>query len=175
MEVVAHDKADLGYVTFAHASERPHQVNHLMVASQPVQHILAATLAIDGQTLDLPAWVLIMPESLNYSLFGSLKSASQNKLGPDETLTYTIHLHNSGTISVTATVTDPIPAEMNMVAGSAGASGGVFDAGTDTVTWTDIEVPPGESIKLSFAVFYDLPHHTFPRPTFWCEFERLGS
>src|SRR5437870_1183526 len=36
MEIVGHDTIDLGYVSLAHASERPHQVNHLIVASEPV-------------------------------------------------------------------------------------------------------------------------------------------
>jgi hypothetical protein len=36
MEVVGHDAADLGNVSLAHTSERPHQLNHLRIASEPI-------------------------------------------------------------------------------------------------------------------------------------------
>jgi hypothetical protein len=46
MEVVGHDATDLGYVTLAHTSERPYEVNHLIVASEPIQHVLSASFCI---------------------------------------------------------------------------------------------------------------------------------
>jgi len=47
MEVVGHDTANLGYVSLAYSSERPHQVNHLVAAGEPVQHVLSASFCID--------------------------------------------------------------------------------------------------------------------------------
>jgi hypothetical protein len=40
------------------------------------------------------------------NLHASFKSASQTALAPGETLTYTIHLYNTGTVEGTADVAD---------------------------------------------------------------------
>ena len=47
MEVVGHDATDLGHVPLAHASERPHQLNHFRIAGEPIQHALSASFGID--------------------------------------------------------------------------------------------------------------------------------
>jgi uncharacterized repeat protein (TIGR01451 family) len=105
------------------------------------------------------AWVWLVPRrpTPGRSLAGSRKIASQHLLAPDEVLTYTIWLHNSGTDDVVADVTDPIPAELNYVEGSA-TGGGEYDPASRTVSWDDVTVPgegnPAETegVKLSFAV-----------------------
>ena len=84
-------------------------------------------------------------------LGGSFKSASAHALGPDEALTYTLHLINSGAEAVTATVTDNLPAELSYVAGSA-SDGGVYDAAAHRLTWTDVPVPAGSQKLLTFDV-----------------------
>jgi hypothetical protein len=47
MEVVGHDATDLGDVTLAYASERPHELNHLTIAGEPIQHLFSASFCID--------------------------------------------------------------------------------------------------------------------------------
>jgi uncharacterized repeat protein (TIGR01451 family) len=110
-----------------------------------------ATITADGDTFERHAWVLLRPTLPGANLRGSYKSASQYQVTPGETLTYTIRLHNSGALTATANVTDPVPSEMNYVAGSA-TGGGVYDPDTTTLSWSDVTVPPGESESLSFAV-----------------------
>ncbi len=112
-----------------------------------------ATIAADGDTFDRSVWVLLLPTSAppRPNLRGSHKLASQHTLSPGETLTYTIRLHNSSTVTATADVTDPVPAELAYVTGSA-TGGGSYDAGTATLTWSGVTVPPGSTVDLAFAV-----------------------
>jgi uncharacterized repeat protein (TIGR01451 family) len=84
-------------------------------------------------------------------LAGSYKSASQYVLPPDEVLTYTIRLHNSGTAEAVAEVTDRLPEEVTYIAGSA-TPGGVYDPVEGTLAWADITVPVRGDAALSFAV-----------------------
>jgi uncharacterized repeat protein (TIGR01451 family) len=86
------------------------------------------------------------------NLNGSHKAASKYQVALGEMLTYTIHLHNTGTVTTTADVSDTLPSEMDYVSGSADASGGVYDPGTRTVSWSDVTVNPGEDVPLSFVV-----------------------
>jgi len=84
-------------------------------------------------------------------LRSSYKTASHYWVVSGDTLTYTIRLRNSGRITATADVTDPVPVEMNYVAGSA-TGGGVYDPGTRTLSWNDVTVLAGDSQSLSFVV-----------------------
>jgi uncharacterized repeat protein (TIGR01451 family) len=59
-------------------------------------------------------------------------------------VTYTIHLINSGNAVATVQVSDPLPAPLIYVAGSA-SNGGVYDDTTPTVSWSDVSVPPAVS------------------------------
>jgi uncharacterized repeat protein (TIGR01451 family) len=93
------------------------------------------------------------------ALHGSHKRASHYLVGPTQELTYTIKLHNSSAISVTAEVSDPIPEELNYVAGSASNNGTLN--GT-TLNWNGITVPAGEDVALTFRV---TPAITVTRPT----------
>ncbi len=85
------------------------------------------------------------------NLAGSYKSASQSTLAPDEDLTYTIHLQNSGTADATADVVDQLPTEVEYVTGSA-SDGGVYNSGAGTVSWSSVNVPAGGEKLLAFDV-----------------------
>jgi uncharacterized repeat protein (TIGR01451 family) len=99
------------------------------------------------------AWIHLVPGGTTEGpdLSYSYKSASQPTLSPDETLTFAIHLHNSGDVAASADVSDPVPAALAYVAGSAN-EGGVYDSGTKTVTWENVNVPAGATVDLSFQV-----------------------
>ncbi len=81
-------------------------------------------------------------------LGGSYKEVSPLQAGPDEELVYTIGLHNSGANDALVTVTDDLPGEVAYVPNSV-TGGGVYDAGT--ITWSDITVPAGDDVLLTFA------------------------
>ncbi len=91
------------------------------------------------------------PPTPSPNLHGSYKSASQHILRSGEVLTYTVLLHNSGAGDATADVVDELPAEVDYVAGSA-SDGGVYDPGAGTVTWSDVNVPAGGEVSLTFRV-----------------------
>jgi uncharacterized repeat protein (TIGR01451 family) len=125
-----------------------------------------AVISAGGESFEREAWVLLIPERPmpGYDLAGSYKIASQYMLAPDEVLTYTIWLHNSGAEAIVADVTDPLPLELNYVAGSV-TGGGVYDPASRTITWDDVTVPADghrvvngvtgpdcEGVPLSFAV-----------------------
>jgi len=91
-----------------------------------------------------------LPPIPGSNLAGSRKEASRQQLGPDEEVTFTIRLHNSGTDDTTVTVTDELPAELAYVNGSV-TGGGVYSVASRTVTWTNIPVPSGADVALTFA------------------------
>ncbi len=91
------------------------------------------------------------PPTPSPNLAGSYKSASQYTLAPGEVLTYTIKLINSGTANAVATVVDPVPTPVNYVADSVTGSG-TYDLASKTLSWTDVAVPAGGDVSLSFAV-----------------------
>ena len=78
-------------------------------------------------------------------------------------MTFTIHLLNSGAADATTTVTDPVPAMLTYVDGSASA-GGAYDATSKTITWTAVDVPPSTPVLLTFdaAAPTIVPARTFP-------------
>jgi uncharacterized repeat protein (TIGR01451 family) len=85
------------------------------------------------------------------NLAGSYKSASKNIVVSEEKFTYTIHLQNSGTAGATADVVDQLPPQVDYVPGSA-SHGGDYDPGTETLSWSGIEVPSGDEVLLTFQV-----------------------
>jgi uncharacterized repeat protein (TIGR01451 family) len=66
-------------------------------------------------------------------------------------MTYTILLTNSGISQVVANVVDPVPAKLAYLPGTV-SEGGSYDAGSHTISWKDIVVPPGGSVPLTFMV-----------------------
>ncbi|MEE8391306.1 MAG: proprotein convertase P-domain-containing protein, partial [Anaerolineae bacterium] len=70
-----------------------------------------------------------------------------------DTLTYTLLLHNTGSTTVTAVLTDPIPSAsyLQYVTGSAAASGGTLIADAVSARWSG-DVAPGTPVEIAFAV-----------------------
>jgi uncharacterized repeat protein (TIGR01451 family) len=81
---------------------------------------------------------------------GAHKEASRRFVPSGERLGYAIRLHNGSRFPATLDVTDPLPAEVEYVAGSA-SHGAVYDGTTRTLTWSGINVPPMTDLVLSFA------------------------
>ncbi|MFN8596427.1 MAG: hypothetical protein U0559_09625 [Anaerolineae bacterium] len=150
-----------GVVTWSNLEVPPHgsisvsfAVTVKADATTPSLVMNTATIASGNTSIERQAWVVVtahpvpMPKP---NLLGSYKIGSKFVLAANETLTYTIRLINSGAVSGTVDVVDPIPAPLTYVAGSA-SNGGVFSATTNALTWTNIEVPAGGYVSLSFAV-----------------------
>jgi uncharacterized repeat protein (TIGR01451 family) len=111
-----------------------------------------AEISTDSDTYERHAAVLILPDQDDEAnLRLSQKLPSKAEVSNGEMLTYTIKLINSGSVSATVAVTDPIPSELNYVAGSANM-GGSYDSGTDTLLWTDITVAAADHEELTFVV-----------------------
>jgi uncharacterized repeat protein (TIGR01451 family) len=112
-----------------------------------------AVISAAGRSFERQALVLLAPEAPGRypRLAGSRKSASQHVLPPDDILTYTIRLHNSGTAEAVAQVTDRLPAEVTYVPDSATGSP-TYDPDAETLSWEGIIVPVRGDVSLSFAV-----------------------
>ena len=81
------------------------------------------------------------------------KAVSDSQVEPGEAITYTLRLVNSGALSTTFTLTDPIPLHTTYLPGSAWASGGDI---TDThgITWTGA-IAASTNLTATFAVTVD--------------------
>lgn len=118
-------------------------VNRASIASNNARfNTVATTLVVPADSPALPP---------NAILAGSRKTASQRTVASGQTFTYSIHLINSGTADALTDVTDKLPLGVEYVAASA-SNGGSYDAGTRMLTWTDVTVPAGDSVVLSFDV-----------------------
>jgi uncharacterized repeat protein (TIGR01451 family) len=131
---------------------------HVIVPS-PLTNTARITLGAVSFTRSVTVALVMLPLPPAPGLRGSYKLASQHWLAPGQKMTYTINLHNSGTQDVAANVTDPLPAELSYVAGSA-SNGGVF--GNGRLTWSNVTIPAGEDVALTFQV---TPAGTVARPT----------
>jgi uncharacterized repeat protein (TIGR01451 family) len=84
--------------------------------------------------------------------FYAYKFASKHTLGEGESLTFTILLYNSSVDTISVDVIDTLPAELTYVADSV-SDDGVYDAGSHTITWADLEEMPYVSqLLLTFKV-----------------------
>jgi uncharacterized repeat protein (TIGR01451 family) len=92
----------------------------------------------------------------------SYKAASKPMLTLGETMTYTIHLELGWFASLSGEVTDPIPAGLDYVPGSA-SFGGVYDPATRTLTWSQVPVGYPKPIDLTFDV-KDVANVNVPTP-----------
>ena len=84
-------------------------------------------------------------------LEGSYKTASQRVVTPGQEFSYMIYLHNSSTVAQKASVKDPLPAQVSYVEGSANANG-VYDPASHTVSWSNLTVLEGSTLRLTFKV-----------------------
>ena len=119
-------------------------------AARPMVIRNTAIIASAGEVLRRSADILLAPHPWS-PLAGSFKTASKRMVAPGETFNYSIYLHNSSNVPVPAIVSDPLPVQVTYVDGSANA-GGVYDPTTRTITWSDLSVPEGASLTLSFDV-----------------------
>ncbi len=80
-------------------------------------------------------------------------ASGADKASPEEILTYTIHVRNTGNVKLPLiTVTDPVPALTTFE--SAGENG-LFNAGSNTVTWEVNDIAVGAVVDLTFKVKVD--------------------
>ena len=85
------------------------------------------------------------------NLRGSYKAASHRGLSPGRVLTFTIHLHNSGTAPAVARVVDRVPAQLHVVPGSVRPPA-VADVAGNVLVWGHVTVPVAGDVRLTFAV-----------------------
>ena len=120
----------------------------------PTSVVNTATIAAGQQRFDRQATIVIVPHPEvppHPLLAGSHKKASERWITSEDTLTYTVKLVNSGAVDALVNVTDPVPPALSYVAGSANNSG-VYDPGTQIISWEAITVPAWSSVPLEFAV-----------------------
>ncbi len=128
------------------------QVEPAIQVSKATAITNTATISSSGTSLERHAWIALAPQAINEPILtGSIKYPSQLALAPGQKLAYTIQLINSGTVSASVDVTDPVPGELAYIDGSV-KGGGVYDPVAAAITWSGIEVPPGSTTALSFEV-----------------------
>jgi uncharacterized repeat protein (TIGR01451 family) len=96
---------------------------------------------------------LRLPAQPDLSL--SSKSVTSDTARPGDLLAYTVIVANSGLISATGVLSDPIPANTTYVPGSAWASAGTVNDAAG-IRWNGV-VTSGESVTVTFAVRLNVP------------------
>jgi uncharacterized repeat protein (TIGR01451 family) len=77
-------------------------------------------------------------------------AASPMPVSPGDDITYTLTVHNDGLADATGVpVSDAVPSGTEYVQGSADATGGTFDSGANSVSWS-VDVKAGGSVDVSF-------------------------
>jgi uncharacterized repeat protein (TIGR01451 family) len=110
----------------------------------------------NGLVLALPAPltddVAVKVSWMGPALGASTKTVNRFTAGPEDVLTYTVSVVNSGMISVTAAVTDEIPANTSYVTGSADVTSdaGDLDDAAGIRWWGELD--SGERVTITFAV-----------------------
>jgi uncharacterized repeat protein (TIGR01451 family) len=130
------------------------------LAPSPLVITNTATITSGNLSFKRSTDILLGTHSIS-PLEGSFKAASQKEVAPGQEFSYMIELNNSSTAPVTAAVSDPLPAQVTYVDGSANA-GGLYDPTTRTVTWTDLAVLPGSTLELTFKVTASSPILVIP-------------
>jgi uncharacterized repeat protein (TIGR01451 family) len=137
-----------GHVALSFAAVAPNAI----VTPTVITNI--ATIASGAQSFERRATIVVFDRPMpppRPMLGGSYKAASQRIVAADEAFTYTIKLINSGTADAIADITDPLPDQVTYVFDSA-SNGGVYDAGSQLLSWSAITVPAGTSVPLTFVV-----------------------
>ncbi len=139
------------------------QVTPAITVNTPQMVANIARIHIGQTAFDRKAVITLIPAQPvpHPDLFQSFKSASRWILSPGESLTYSIHLRNTGNSPALADVTDTVPAQLAYTDGSV-TGGGIYDPATKTLNWTGISVPPASVVDLSFDV---TPVNTVTHPT----------
>ena len=85
------------------------------------------------------------------SLAASTKSVNDPRPSAGDTLTYTLSLVNPGPLLTTVRVTDTLPLNAYLVAGSVTASSGSFAVGAGAITWTG-PVTPSVGVTVTYQM-----------------------
>ena len=110
-----------------------------------------ATITAGLASFERSAPVMVIPESMAAAdLSPSAKYAARMMVTPGDSVPYVIKLVNRGTLAATVDVSDPLPLEMNYVPASA-TGGGVYDAGTRTLSWHNVNVSAFGHMELTFV------------------------
>jgi uncharacterized repeat protein (TIGR01451 family) len=127
-------------VTFAVTTDDPLPVNTWITN--------IATITGPLNTVERSTSTLVNPVDLS----ASIKMADRDWAGPGQMVTYDFLLANTGSLTSTAVLTDPIPAHTDYVSGSLACGGTCgYDAGTDVIAWSG-DIAAGAPVTLTFAV-----------------------
>ncbi len=126
-------------------------------AASPIGLVVTNTAAISSGAIALTRSAdVLLVDHPHSPLEGSYKTASQRAVQPGQEFSYLIELHNSSAVPVTAQVSDPLPVGVTYVDGSANANG-VYDTASRTLSWSDVLVPEGATVELTFKVTANSP------------------
>jgi uncharacterized repeat protein (TIGR01451 family) len=145
-----------GQINIPELSPGPYQVEWWNTYTGAIVETEAVEAGSNGLVLALPAPltddVAVKVSWMGPALGASTKTVNRFAAGPGDILTYTVSVVNSGAISVTAAVTDEIPAGTAYVLGTAGVSpdGGDLDDAAG-IRWRG-ELDSGERVTITFAV-----------------------
>ncbi len=92
--------------------------------------------------------LLVLPHA--FPLEGSFKAADHNVVAPGQVFTYTINLHNSSEIPISTTVSDPLPAQVSYIPGSA-SDGGNYDTDESHLELERYHCPRGLTRLVDFC------------------------
>ena len=145
-----------GQITIPGMKPGPYKVEWWDTYTGAIVEAEAVEAGSNGLVLALPAPltddVAVKVSWMGPALGASTKTVNRFTAGPEDILTYTVSVVNSGVISVTAAVTDEIPANTSYVAGSADVTpdaGDLDDAAG--IRWRG-ELDSGERVTITFAV-----------------------
>lgn len=88
------------------------------------------------------------------------KAVQQSTVQPGDRVTYTVEIH-SDAITLTASVTDPIPAGTTWAGFGANPAGATYDAGQDQVEWGGVLAIGADPLTFTFGVDVDPSGWTF--------------
>jgi uncharacterized repeat protein (TIGR01451 family) len=145
-----------GQITIPGMKPGPYEVEWWDTTAGAIVEAEAVEAGSNGLVLGLPAPLTddlaVKVSWMGPALGASTKTVNRFTAGPEDVLTYTVSVVNSGAISVTAAVTDEIPANTSYVAGSADVTpdaGDLDDAAG--IRWRG-EVDSGKRVTITFAV-----------------------
>jgi uncharacterized repeat protein (TIGR01451 family) len=133
------------------------EVKSVVYVNAPSVSTNTVTITAEGQSFVSSASVMIVKSTVGpapdpaANLAMSTMTASPPYAGPDQKVTYTVQLRNTGGSSAVANVSDTLPAELALVADSI-SDGGTYDAATRTIAWRNVEVAATARKELRFQV-----------------------
>ncbi|MCG8352703.1 MAG: DUF11 domain-containing protein [Chloroflexales bacterium] len=131
------------------------EVKVVVYVNAPSPSTNTVTITVNGQSFTRSASVLVVQSDIGpapdpkSNLEMSSMTASPPYIGPGQEVNYTIKLNNTGGSKAVASVTNPLPTELALVAGSI-SDGGVYDEATRTISWANVEVEATSQKNLSY-------------------------